>query len=141
MSIDVTTHLNFRGQARAALEHYAAVFGGQLVAITYADAHNVGDPAEADHLMWGQVTAPNGFRVMAYDVPSGTPHAPGENAFFVSVRGGEADEIQALWDGLVEGATVVQPIGPAQWAPLYGMLRDRFGVTWVLDVAVAYDPS
>jgi PhnB protein len=141
MSIDVTTHLNFRGEARAALEHYAAVFGGELVAITYADAHNVSDPAEADQIMWGQVTAPNGFRVMAFDVPSGTPHAAGENAFFVSVRGTAADEITSLWEGLAAGATIVQPLAPAQWAPLYGMLRDRFGVTWVLDVAVEYAAS
>jgi PhnB protein len=26
----------------------------------------------------------------------------------------------------------------AAWAPLYGMLKDRFGVTWVLDVATPY---
>ena len=39
--------------------------------------------------------------------------------------------------GLVAGATVIQPIGPSGWSPLYGMLRDRFGVTWVLDVEAA----
>jgi PhnB protein len=33
----------------------------------------------------------------------------------------------------------VVPLAPAGWSPLYGMLRDRFGVVWVLDVAVAYD--
>lgn len=31
-----------------------------------------------------------------------------------------------------------QPLGPAQWAPLYGRLTDRFGVTWVFGIAVAY---
>lgn len=25
--------------------------------------------------------------------------------------------------------------------PAYGMLADRFGVIWVLDVAVAYEPA
>ncbi|MCK2217829.1 hypothetical protein MF672_029130 [Actinomadura sp. ATCC 31491] len=33
----------------------------------------------------------------------------------------------------------VHPLGPAQWAPLYGMLKDRFGVTWVVDVAASAD--
>ena len=36
MTIAVTSHLNFRGAARAALEHYRAVFGGEITAITYA---------------------------------------------------------------------------------------------------------
>jgi PhnB protein len=29
---------------------------------------------------------------------------------------------------------VVQPFGPSAWAEAYGMVKDRFGVTWVLDV-------
>jgi len=41
MAIITTTHLNFRGDARAALEFYQSVFGGQVVSITFGDAHNV----------------------------------------------------------------------------------------------------
>lgn len=134
MPLTTTTHLNFRGTAREALGFYRSVFGGDLVAISYADAHAVQDPAEADQLMWGQVVAPGGFHVMAYDVPAAQPYEPGANAFFVSVRGDDPDEIARLWNGLAADAHVVQPLAPAPWAPLYGMLRDRFGVTWVLDV-------
>lgn len=96
MSIAVTNHLNFRGEARAALEFYKSVFGGDIAIVTYKDAHDVQVPAEADQVMWGQVAAKNGFRVMAYDVPSKQPWEPGTNAFFVSVRGDSADEIAAL---------------------------------------------
>lgn len=64
---------------------------------------------------------------------------PGENPFFVSVRGDDAEEISALWGRLAEGSAIVSPLEPAQWAPLYGMLTDRFGVTWVLDVAAPYN--
>lgn len=28
-----------------------------------------------------------------------------------------------------------------RWSPLYGMLRDRFSVTWVVDMAVPYAPA
>ena len=94
------------------------------------------DAAEADQVMWGEVAAPGGFHVMAYDVPSSLPWDPGANAHFVSVRGDDPDEIAAHWAGLADGATVRQPLGPAAWSPLYGMLEDRFGVVWVLDVAV-----
>lgn len=138
MTIKTTTHLNFRGQARSALEFYQTVFGGQLAAISYADAHAVQGPDEADQIMWGQVAADNGFRIMAYDVPSRLSWNAGEIPVFVSVRGDTADEITRYWEKLSVGAAVVAPLAPAGWSPLYGMLKDRFGVTWVLDVEVAY---
>lgn len=138
MSIHTTTHLNFRGSARAALEFYQSVFGGELVAISYADAHRVTDPAEADQILFGSVTSDDGFRIMAFDVPSARDYAPGTIPVFVSVRGTYAAEVSAYWEKLADGATIVEPLATSQWSPLYGMLTDRFGVTWVLDVEVAW---
>ena len=139
MSVATTTHLNFRGQARAALEFYQSVFGGQLVAVTYADAHSAQRPEEADQVLWGQVQSEHGFSVMAYDVPASRPYEPGTDPVFVSVRGTDADELRGHWQALSEGATVKAPLNPSEWAPLYGMLTDRFGVTWVLDIAAPYN--
>ena len=150
MSLTAVAHLNFHGEARQALEFYRSVFGGQLVVATYAD---FGMPAElpgADHVVWGQVVADHGFHVMAYDVPgqggpvpSGpTPSTRRENGltltdqpFFLSVRGDAVEEVAPVWEGLSEGATVVEAFGPAAFAPAFGMLTDRFGVTWIIDVA------
>jgi PhnB protein len=137
MAITTTTHLNFRGTARAALEFYRDVFGGHLTAISYKDAHAVQDPAEADQVMWGHVASESGFRIMAYDVPSRMNWNAGEIPFFVSLRGTDAAEVTMIWEGLSADATIVQPIGPSGWSPLYGMLKDKFGVTWVLDVEAA----
>jgi PhnB protein len=141
MAITTTTHLNFRGDARAALEFYRSVFGGRVALITYQDAHNVQDPAEAEQIMWGQVQGDNGFHVMAYDVPSALSYDQGDKPVYVSVRGDadSADEINSYWNGLSHGAKIQADLGPAPWgAPLYGMLTDRFGVTWVLDVQAGY---
>jgi len=138
MTVKATTHLNFRGQARAALSFYQSVFGGDLVIVTYRDANAVGAPAEADQVMWGQVAAASGFRIMAYDVPSRLSWNAGEIPFFVSVRGDAADDITGRWEKLAAGATILQPLAPAVWSPLYGMLKDQFGVTWVFDIEVAY---
>lgn len=141
MTVNAVTHLNFRGDARAALGFYQSVFGGDVTIFTNQDMGNVQDPSGADQVMWGQVAADNGFRVMAYDVPSSRPWSPGEDPFFVSLRGDTTEEVAAFWKKLSEGATVVVPLAPVQWAPLYGMLKDRFGITWVVDVAVDYDAS
>jgi PhnB protein len=134
MSVKTITHLNFRDNARQALGFYHAVFGGNVAIVTYQDAGNVSDPAQADNVMWGQVVADSGFHVMAYDVPAHTAWNQGENAFFVAVSGDAPAEITAYWEKLAEGGTIIQPLQPAQWARLYGMLKDRFGVVWVLSV-------
>ncbi|QQR40420.1 VOC family protein [Devosia rhizoryzae] len=138
MAITTTTHLNFRSQARDALSYYQSVFGGEISLFTYEQAQRVKSPAENELITWGQVLSDAGFHVMAYDVQPERDWAPGRIPFFVSVRGKVAAEIQGYWDKLVEGSTIVEPIGPAGWSPLYGMVKDRFGVTWVLDVEVAY---
>ena len=139
MSIATTTHVNLRGTAREALTFYQSVFGGDLVAVSYRDAHSVTEEAEAEQVMWGQVQSGAGFHVMAHDVPAARSHDAGVAPYFVSVRGADADEVTGYWEALTaqgSGTTVVVPLAPAGWAPLYGMATDRFGVTWVLDVAV-----
>lgn len=137
MSLQTTAHINFRGEARAALEFYREVFGGDVMIATYADIHAVEDLKQADQVAWGQVAAPSGFRVMAYDVQTSKAFNPGENAFYIALRGTDADEVQACWDALADGATIATQVGPAPFAPLYGMLTDRFGVTWIVDVSHA----
>ena len=152
MSITTTTHLNFRGDARAALEFYASVFGGELTIATYGD---FGMPAEvpgAQNVVFGQVVAPEGFRVMAYDIPGGAGGLPQAGAsthrengatitdqpFFVSVRGESLAEIEGYWAALSVGASIVEPLAASAWSPGFGMLTDSFGVTWILDVAPAH---
>ncbi|MCJ2011889.1 VOC family protein [Methylobacterium sp. J-076] len=134
MTVQVTTHLNFDGRAREALAFYANVFGGEPTLVTYGELAGVTDPEQAQKVIWGQVACETGFRIMAYDVQPERPWHPGENAFYVSLRGSSEDEITAYWNGLSAGATVPQPLGPSAWSPLYGMLKDRFGVTWVVDL-------
>ena len=136
MTVQTTTHLNFRGQAREALDFYRAVFGGERTVVTYGELGATQDAAQADQVIWGQVVSDDGFRIMAYDVQPEKPWNPGENAFYVSVRGTSAGDVTAHWEKLSEGASVLQPLGASAWSPLYGMLKDRFGVTWVMDVSV-----
>lgn len=147
MAVHAVAHLNFRGEAREALEFYRSVFGGELRIATYGDFGMPQDAPGGDRVVFGQVTGENGFQVMAYDVPGVAAAAPvGETTrengmtittekFFLSVSGDSVDEVAEFWKKLSEDATVVEAFGPSQWAPAFGMLRDRFGVTWILQVA------
>jgi PhnB protein len=133
-TVSAVTHLNFRGQARDALNFYQSVFGGEVMAMTYKDFGQVTNEEEADQLIWGQVVASNGFRIMAYDVPSATPYHPGQNAFLVALETATPEQVSAYWDKIANGATITVPLAPAEWAPLFGMLTDRFGTNWSLSV-------
>ena len=152
MSITTTTHLNFRGEARSALEFYQSVFGGQVTIATYGDFGMPSDAPGAENVVFGQVESEHGFRVMAYDIPGqmgGSVDAPGSThrangttltnqPFFVAVRGESLDEVAGHWAALLVGGSIVEPLAASTWSPGFGMLTDRFGVTWILDVAAAY---
>jgi PhnB protein len=62
-----------------------------------------------------------------------------QEPFFISLRGGSINEIAALWEKLSDGATIIEPIAQSPWAPLFGMLTDRLGITWVVDVVSQYN--
>ena len=134
MSVNVVPHLNFRGEARIALEFYQTVFGGNLAIVTYEDLGNVQEPGDAKLVMWGQVAADSGFKVMAFDATARLPFDQGQNAFYVAARFSTSEEAKIAWEKLKSGASVRRELGPAPWAPMYGMLQDKFGVIWVLDV-------
>jgi len=151
MTIQTTTHLNFRGDARQALEFYQSVFGGHTVLNTYAD---FGMPAElpgADKIVFGLVTAENGFRVMGYDIPGeseGTIAGGGstrrennttitDQAFFVAIESDLLEELQGYWDALAVDAIIIEPLAASAWSAGFGMLTDQFGVTWSVSVTIA----
>ncbi|MDN3937032.1 VOC family protein [Arthrobacter sp. YD4] len=151
MTIQTTTHLNFRGDARQALEFYQSVFGGHTVLNTYAD---FGMPAElpgADKIVFGLVTAENGFRVMGYDIPGeseGTIAGGGstrrennttitDQAFFVAIESDLLEELHGYWDALAVDAIIIEPLAASAWSAGFGMLTDQFGVTWSVSVTIA----
>ena len=151
MTIQTTTHLNFRGDARQALEFYQSVFGGHTVLNIYAD---FGMPAElpgADKIVFGLVTAENGFRVMGYDIPGeseGTIAGGGstrrennttitDQALFVALESDVLEELQGYWDALAVDAIIIEPLAASMWSAGFGMLTDQFGVTWSVSVTIA----
>lgn len=150
MSITTTTHLNFRGQAQEALEFYQSVFGGQVHLTAYGEVGMPKEAPDAGRILFGHLESGTGFRVMAYDVPGSdgdVQKAAGstrrengvtitDRSFFLSIRGETLSEMQSYWDKLATpNATVVEPLAVSAWSPGFGMLTDRFGVTWSIDVA------
>ena len=46
-------------------------------------------------------------------------------------------EGKRVFDGLAEGGQVTMPFGKTFWSPGFGMVTDRFGTPWMVDVATA----
>jgi len=149
MTITTTTHLNFPGTARRALEFYRSVFGGEVTLATYGDLGMPEGTPGADRIVFGRLDGDGGFGLMAYDVPGAEGPGPRsttrrqngmtltDSAFFQSVRAESLDELTRYWDRLADEAEIIEPLAASPWSPGFGMLADRFGVTWVLDVQAA----
>lgn len=134
-------YLSFHTNAREALEFYHSILGGVLDISTYAAVPEVAamltDPADTDLVMHGQLETPNGLTLMAADTGSAMPHVAATSGVAVALTGGpqDYDYISAAHARLVEGAVEALPFAKAPWGDYYGQLADRFGISWVFDVA------
>lgn len=126
----------FRSGAREALEFYHSVFGGTLTIGTFGEAGMSQDPADADKVMHGQLDGDQGLLLMASDAPSGMP-TPAESSISLSLSGDDHELLTRWWNGLAQGATIVEPLTTAPWGDTFGMLTDRHGVSWLVNISGA----
>ncbi|HEY6932027.1 MAG TPA: VOC family protein [Marmoricola sp.] len=133
MSSRLNPYVSFRDDAREALEFYRSVFGGELNTSTFGD---FGDPKspEAKLIMHGMLETSSGFTLMAADTPPGMDFDPGSR-ISISLSGDDEAELRGYWDKLAEGATVTMPLEKQMWGDVFGMCTDRFGVTWMVNIA------
>ncbi len=133
MATRLNPYLNLPGTARQAVEFYSGVFGGESSVMTFGDAGAAGAP-NADQVMHAQLESPSGYTLMLADMPPGTEHQPG-NDMAISLSGDDADELRRYWDQLSEDGAVQVPLEPQMWGDVFGMCTDRFGVSWMVNIA------
>jgi PhnB protein len=131
-------YLGFRDTARPAMEFYQSVFGGQLDTSTFAELQASEDPAEQDKLMHSMLVTDSGFTLMAADTPNSMEYSPG-GSHSVSLSGDDSDSdtLRGYWGKLSEGGTVLVPLERAPWGDTFGMCVDRFGVSWLVNIAAS----
>ena len=137
MTANVNAYLNFRGTARDALTFYRSVFGGELAVSSFKDFGMPVADDEQDLVMHGQLDVDGEPLIMASDVPSHMGYTPGENTFSVSLSGDDAATLTGWFTALSDGAEVSQPLEKAPWGDSFGMLKDRFGVSWLVNISGA----
>jgi PhnB protein len=134
MTTLLNPYLAFERDAREAMNFYHGVFGGDLVVSTFADGGMAEDPADAERIMHSQLTTADGHTIMASDSPSAMRLDRGRQQ--VSISGDHDELLRRYWDGLGDGAEVLQPLERAPWGDTFGMLVDRWGVLWMVSIAV-----
>ncbi|GIU85470.1 MAG: VOC family protein [Acidimicrobiales bacterium] len=133
MPLRLNPYLNFPGTAREAMTHYRSVFGGELEIHTFGD---YGDPSApyADGVMHARLETPDGFTIMASDLPPGMEPPPERGRVSVSLSGDDGAKLRAWWAGLSEGGDVTMPLQRQVWGDEFGMCVDRFGITWLVNI-------
>ncbi len=133
MATKLNPYLNFRGSAREAMEFYASVFGGELTVNTFAEAGGMGvDESEQQGVMHSQLEAGPDLTLMGADVPSSMDLSPNGS---ISLSGDDEAQLRGWWDGLAAGGSVTVPLEKAPWGDTFGMLVDRFGVSWLVNIS------
>ncbi|WGW11808.1 VOC family protein [Saxibacter everestensis] len=134
MATRLNPYLGFRDEAKQAMAFYQSVFGGELTSSTFGEFQASDDPAEQDKIMHSMLTTDSGMVLMASDTPQGMDYTPGSN-YSVSLSGEDEAELRGFWDKLSDGGNVTMPLGPAPWGDSFGMCVDKFGVSWLVNIA------
>lgn len=145
MSISLNPYLVFDGNAKEAVLFYEKALGGTLVGtiMTFGDT-----PADPNHPMTDDIKARvmhahlkvGDSELMFSDTFPGMPHQAGET---VQIAIHPTDEARAreIFAALEDGGQAVMPLQKTDWSPLYGIVKDKFGVTFQVNVPGEQPPQ
>ena len=137
----LTPYLSFNGNTREAFAFYAKALGAQIDAMMrYADmppppegsGTGCGDGnarPSGEGIMHASLTLPGGAKLFAGDTPPGMQHE-GIKGVMLALQYATVDEAHSAFAALSQGGQVTMPLMPAFWAKTFGMVTDRFGVSW-----------
>jgi len=129
------TQLAFDGQCREAFEHYAKALGGKITVMNTFGAHRDKElppgsiDAGDDKVRFAELQVEE-HAILGNDLPS--DQFERMQGFNVSVHTRDVNEARRIFDGLAEGGEIHTALAEVQWAALFGMLTDRFGVPWLI---------
>ena len=115
----LSTNLGFNGNAKEAMEFYGDVFGYE---ITENDIW-LGENNQVAH---GELKI-YGNTLMFTDIEHEVQHFAG---FSLSINLTDGAELHERFSKMSVGAEILMSIGKVEWSECYGLLKDKFGVTW-----------
>ena len=130
--ITLTPYLSFNGDAAEAMRYYQSILGGELKMQTFGEAKMAETPQEKD-LIVHAILQTDSLTFMASDTH------PSRQAIFgdsvqMSVTGQERRRLTEVFNKLAQGGRVDMPLAKQFWGDTFGMLTDRFGIHWMINI-------
>jgi PhnB protein len=129
--MDVQTYLFFNGRCDEAVEFYGRAIGakpGQRFRFKDSPDQSMVTPELKDKVMHGSLTVGD-TEILVSDGREGSKlHFEG---FSMTLRPGAA-EADKMFSALSEGGKVDMPLSKTFFAGKFGMLTDKFGVSWMI---------
>ncbi|MCQ9352303.1 glyoxalase/bleomycin resistance/extradiol dioxygenase family protein [Corynebacterium sp. 153RC1] len=139
MTVNLTPYRNFTGAAREAMEAYQRILGGEVQFMTFGDMPG-NDASIAELIMHSELRIDGKPVLFASDVPEEMDVTPGDDTP-LSLTGSAAEDGETLtahWNSLKEIAETVQvELAQAPWGDSFGMLTDKFGTRWMINIIAA----
>jgi PhnB protein len=134
MKTTLNPYLSFKNNARAAMEFYQSVFGGELKMNTFKEYNASQSPSEDNLIMHSVLNAGDSLTFMASDSPARMEYRPG-NTMSMSLSGDDEDQMTTWFKKLSSGGMVTMPLNKQVWGDTFGMCMDQFGVAWMVNIA------
>jgi PhnB protein len=130
----VETYLSFEGRCEEAIEFYRKALGAEvLMLMRFKDSPDPSmcAPASLDKVMHATLRI-GGTTIMASDGRCEGPK--GFHGFSLSLAPQNEADAERLFAALAEGGEVQMPLAKTFWSPRFGMVKDRFGLSWMVNV-------
>ncbi|WP_421774225.1 VOC family protein [Gracilimonas sp.] len=125
-------YLFFRGNCEEAMNFYKECLDGDITVMQrFGDTEMPVDEDHKQKIMHGELKA-DGIHMMFSD---GAPHkdiTEGDNVQ-LNINVKSEEEQDRLFELLAEGGEVNMPLEKTFWGARYGMLKDKFGIRWMLN--------
>lgn len=128
--MSLSPYLFFNGDCREVLTHYGEIFGTTPILLEPTEAPDF--PVDDDKKHWimhGMVPIAGGMLMASDNFVDTSPPMAGSA---VSAGFATADEARAVFEQLADGGTVIMDFAATFWSDGFGMLTDRFGITWMI---------
>ncbi|KEO83969.1 VOC family protein [Tumebacillus flagellatus] len=144
MSFTLNPYFIFDGNSREAIHFYEKVLGGQVMGImTFgempADPNQPLPEEMKDRVMHAHLKV-GATDLMFSDTYPGMPHQQGD-WIQIAIHPTEEAEAREIFAALEDGGEVVMPLTKMDWSPCYGIVKDKFGVTFQVNVAAEQPQS
>ena len=133
--MQINPYLTFNGNCAEAFRFYERCLGGRIEMLqTYGDSpmKEHAPPETHGHVMHAHLDV-KGQALFGSDAPPGTFAQP--QGIHVSINLDSAADGERIYKELAQGGSSTMPFAPTFWSPGFGMLVDRFGIPWMVNVA------